>query len=47
MREFRLYLMDIVSAITSIENFVQGMDNEAFKAEPLAGYLRIVTAVNC
>lgn len=33
MRESRLYLRDIVLAITSIESFVQGMDKESFKAD--------------
>jgi uncharacterized protein with HEPN domain len=33
MRDYRLYLKDILDAIESIENFVQGMDQESFKAD--------------
>jgi uncharacterized protein with HEPN domain len=33
MREYRLYLNDILAAIDSIELFVAGMDLEAFQAD--------------
>lgn len=33
MRDYRLYLQDIASAINSIEAFVEGMDEAAFKAD--------------
>lgn len=33
MRDFRLYLKDILEAMESIESFVSGMDFEAFKAD--------------
>ena len=33
MRNYRIYLTDIVSAIESIENFIAGMDFEMFKAD--------------
>ena len=32
MRDYRLYLKDILAAIDSIESFVQGMDLEALRA---------------
>jgi len=33
MRDYRLYLKDILTAIESIEAFVEGMDFEAFRAD--------------
>lgn len=33
MRDYRLYLKDILAAIESIEAFVQGMDVDSFKAD--------------
>jgi len=33
MRDYRLYLKDILAAIESIEAFVEGMDLEAFEAD--------------
>nr|BAL56829.1 hypothetical conserved protein [uncultured Acetothermia bacterium] len=33
MRDYRLYLKDILAAIESIEQFVSGMDLEAFQAD--------------
>ena len=33
MRDYRLYLNDILAAIERIEVFVQGMDIDAFKAD--------------
>ena len=33
MREYRLYLNDILAAIESIESFTAGMDLEAFQAD--------------
>ncbi|MCX8103236.1 MAG: DUF86 domain-containing protein [Candidatus Bipolaricaulota bacterium] len=33
MRDYRLYLKDILAAIESIEQFVEGMDLRAFKAD--------------
>lgn len=33
MRDYRLYLKDILAAIESIEQFVAGMDLQAFKAD--------------
>jgi uncharacterized protein with HEPN domain len=33
MRDYRLYLKDILAAIESIEHFVAGMDLEAFQAD--------------
>ena len=33
MRDYRLYLKDILAAIDSIEEFVAGMDPEAFQAD--------------
>ena len=33
MRDYRIYLKDIVAAIESIERFIAGMDFEAFQAE--------------
>ncbi len=33
MRDYKLYLNDILAAIDSIEQFVAGMDLEAFRAD--------------
>ncbi|SHO53534.1 HepT-like ribonuclease domain-containing protein [Desulfopila aestuarii] len=33
MRDYRLYLLDIITAIESIDRFILGMDQEAFKAD--------------
>ena len=33
MRDYRLYLKDILAAIESIESFVSGMDVDAFQAD--------------
>ena len=33
MRDYRLYLKDILSAMESIEGFVEGMDLEGFQAD--------------
>ena len=33
MRDYRLYLKDILAAIESIESFVEGMDIEAFRVD--------------
>jgi uncharacterized protein with HEPN domain len=33
MRDYRLYLKDILSAIESVEEFVKGMDFEQFRAD--------------
>ena len=33
MRDYRLYLKDILAAIESIEAFVEGMDFEAFRTD--------------
>ena len=33
MRDYRLYLKDILAAMESIEAFVEGMDLEAFEAD--------------
>lgn len=33
MREYRLYLKDIVAAINSIEEFIAGMDLDAFEKD--------------
>lgn len=33
MRDYRLYLQDILAAIERIEEFMQDMDLEAFKAD--------------
>lgn len=33
MRDYRLYLVDIIAAIDSIEFFIQGLDLESFKAD--------------
>jgi uncharacterized protein with HEPN domain len=33
MRDYELYLKDILAAIESIEEFVAGMDLEAFQAD--------------
>lgn len=33
MRDYRLYLKDIVAALESIEAFVEGMDLQAFRAD--------------
>ena len=33
MRDYRLYLKDILSAIESIERFVEGMSQESFTAD--------------
>jgi len=33
MRDYRLYLKDILTAMESIEAFVEGMDREAFLAD--------------
>ena len=33
MRDYKLYLKDILAAIDSIEQFVAGMDLEAFRAD--------------
>ena len=32
MRDYRIYLKDIVAAMESIERFIEGMDFEAFQA---------------
>ncbi len=33
MRDYRIYLKDIVAAMESIERFIEGMDFEAFEAD--------------
>ena len=33
MRDYRIYLKDIVAAMESIERFIEGMDFEAFQAD--------------
>ena len=33
MRDYKLYLKDILTAIDSIEKFITGMDFEAFQAD--------------
>ncbi|MDD5450885.1 MAG: DUF86 domain-containing protein [Desulfovibrionales bacterium] len=33
MRDYKLYLKDILEAMTSIETFVEGMDFESFRAD--------------
>lgn len=33
MRDYKLYLKDILDAMASIETFVEGMDFEAFRAD--------------
>ena len=33
MRDYRIYLADILSAIESIESFVEGMDFETFQSD--------------
>lgn len=33
MRDYRMYLMDIITAIELVELFVEGMDCDTFKAD--------------
>jgi uncharacterized protein with HEPN domain len=33
MRDYNLYLKDILEAMTSIETFVEGMDFESFRVD--------------